>query len=184
MKTFTVWARPAFACGGVGIIFVSASGCGAILAEDGDDVSTEAAAQQAENGWDVGSDGRPLVFAGAQTTDAAGRSAWRDAMGSLPERLSPSSPWWQPFYAPALFQSLQAPRNDSLRVAMRPILTPQMAVAQRRGEALALGIPIVRDVALARGLVQYDVGEEVPEELYRAAAVVLQHALDRTEGTS
>jgi len=53
-----------------------------------------------------------------------------------------------------------------------------------RGEALALGIPVVRDVALARGLVQYDVGEEVPEELYRAAAVVLQHALDRTEGMS
>jgi len=51
-----------------------------------------------------------------------------------------------------------------------------------RTEALALGIPVVRDVALARGLVQYDVGEEVPEELYRAAAVVLQHALDRTEG--
>jgi type III secretion protein U len=50
-----------------------------------------------------------------------------------------------------------------------------------RAEALALGIPVVRDVALARGLVQYDVGEEVPEELYRAAAVVLQHALDRTE---
>jgi len=53
-----------------------------------------------------------------------------------------------------------------------------------RAEALALGIPVVRDVALARGLVQYDVGEEVPEELYRAAAVVLQHALDRTEGTA
>ena len=51
-----------------------------------------------------------------------------------------------------------------------------------RAEALALGVPVVRDVALARGLVQYDVGEEVPEELYRAAAVVLQHVLDRTEG--
>jgi type III secretion protein U len=50
-----------------------------------------------------------------------------------------------------------------------------------RTEALALGIPIARDVALARGLVHYDVGEEVPEELYRAAAVVLQHVLDRTE---
>jgi type III secretion protein U len=53
-----------------------------------------------------------------------------------------------------------------------------------RAEALSLGIPVVRDVALARGLVQYDVGEEVPEELYRAAAVVLQHALDRTEGSA
>lgn len=52
-----------------------------------------------------------------------------------------------------------------------------------RSEALALGIPIVRDVALARGLVQYDLGEEVPEELYRAAAVVLQVALDRGEAS-
>ena len=50
-----------------------------------------------------------------------------------------------------------------------------------RAEALALGIPVVRDVTLARGLAQYDVGQEVPEELYRAAAVVLQHALDQTE---
>jgi type III secretion protein U len=50
-----------------------------------------------------------------------------------------------------------------------------------RAEALVLRIPIVRDVALARGLVQYDLGEEVPEELYRAAAVVLHLALDRLE---
>jgi len=50
-----------------------------------------------------------------------------------------------------------------------------------RRQALALGIPVVRDVALARGLIQYDLGEEVPEELYRAAAVVLQVAMDRTE---
>ena len=43
-------------------------------------------------------------------------------------------------------------------------------VARGRGEdarairaaALTVGIPVVRDVALARGLVQYDVGEEVP----------------------
>ncbi len=52
-----------------------------------------------------------------------------------------------------------------------------------RAEALALGIPVVRDVALARGLVHYDLGEEVPEELYRAAAVVLELALDRTEAS-
>jgi len=52
-----------------------------------------------------------------------------------------------------------------------------------RAEALSAGVPVVRDVALARGLLQYDVGEEVPGGLYRAAAVVLQHALDRLEGT-
>ncbi len=52
-----------------------------------------------------------------------------------------------------------------------------------RQEALVLGISVVRDVGLARGLVQYDLGEEVPEELYRAAAVVLQLVLDRKEPT-
>jgi type III secretion protein U len=55
------------------------------------------------------------------------------------------------------------------------------AAGAMRAEALGAGIPVVRDVALAQGLVQFDVGEEVPEELYRAAAVVLQHALDRLE---
>lgn len=51
------------------------------------------------------------------------------------------------------------------------------ALALRR-EAAALGIPIVRDVPLARSLVHYDVGEEVPEELYQAAAAVLRVALE------
>jgi len=47
-----------------------------------------------------------------------------------------------------------------------------------RGQAERLGIPVVRDVPLARTLVHYDVGEEVPEELYRAVAAVLSAALD------
>ncbi|HLT28608.1 MAG TPA: EscU/YscU/HrcU family type III secretion system export apparatus switch protein [Myxococcaceae bacterium] len=45
-----------------------------------------------------------------------------------------------------------------------------------REEAQRLGIPIVRDVPLARSLIPLDVGEAIPEELYRAAAVVLAHA--------
>lgn len=45
-----------------------------------------------------------------------------------------------------------------------------------REEAGRLGIPIVRDVPLARSLIPLDVGEAVPEELYRAAAAVLAHA--------
>jgi len=45
-----------------------------------------------------------------------------------------------------------------------------------RREALRLGIPVVRDVALARSLTAYDVGEEIPEELYQAAAAVLEVA--------
>jgi type III secretion protein U len=54
------------------------------------------------------------------------------------------------------------------------------ALAMRK-EAKALGIPVVRDVPLARSLIHYDVGEEVPEELYQAAAAVLKVALESTE---
>jgi type III secretion protein U len=50
-----------------------------------------------------------------------------------------------------------------------------------RREAERLGIPIVRDVPLARSLIHYDVGEDIPEELYRAAAAVLQLAMESRE---
>ncbi len=47
-----------------------------------------------------------------------------------------------------------------------------------RKEANLAGIPIVKDVPLARALIHYDVGEQVPEELYRAAAAVLKVAYE------
>ncbi len=50
-----------------------------------------------------------------------------------------------------------------------------------RKEAEALGIPVVRDIPLARSLIHYDVGEEVPEELYQAAAAILKVALEVSE---
>ncbi|MFZ5440113.1 MAG: EscU/YscU/HrcU family type III secretion system export apparatus switch protein [Myxococcota bacterium] len=50
-----------------------------------------------------------------------------------------------------------------------------------RKEAESLGIPVVRDIPLARSLIHYDVGEEVPEELYQAAAAILKVALEETE---
>lgn len=52
----------------------------------------------------------------------------------------------------------------------------QDALALRR-EAVRLGIPVVRDIPLARSLIHYDVGEEIPSELYEAAAAVLRVAL-------
>ncbi|MBL8952420.1 MAG: EscU/YscU/HrcU family type III secretion system export apparatus switch protein [Myxococcaceae bacterium] len=48
-----------------------------------------------------------------------------------------------------------------------------------RKQAGELEIPIVKDIPLARTLVNYDVGEEVPEELYQAAAAVLKFAMER-----
>lgn len=50
-----------------------------------------------------------------------------------------------------------------------------------RREAKANGIPIVKDVPMARALIHCDVGEEVPEELYRAAAAVLKVAQEEAE---
>lgn len=50
-----------------------------------------------------------------------------------------------------------------------------------RREAKALEIPIVKDVPMARALIHYDVGEEIPEELYQAAAAVLTVAAEDAE---
>jgi len=47
-----------------------------------------------------------------------------------------------------------------------------------RSEAQRLGVPVVRDVPLARSLIDYDVGEQIPEELYQTAAVVLRVAME------
>ncbi len=54
------------------------------------------------------------------------------------------------------------------------------ALALRR-EARRLGIPVIRDVPLARSLIHYDVGEPIPEELYQAAAAVLRVAMEQRE---
>lgn len=54
----------------------------------------------------------------------------------------------------------------------------EMDALRLRREAERLGIPVVRDVPLARSLVQYEVGMEIPEELYQAAAAVLTAALE------
>lgn len=50
------------------------------------------------------------------------------------------------------------------------------AAARLRSAARRAGVPVVRDVALARALHRLaEVGEEIPEELYHAAAVVLAY---------
>ena len=46
--------------------------------------------------------------------------------------------------------------------------------AKIRFLARRFNVPMVRDIPLARALVRYDLGEEVPEELYHAAAAVLR----------
>lgn len=57
------------------------------------------------------------------------------------------------------------------------------AAARLRGDARRLGVPVVRDVALARALFRLaEVGDAVPEELYQAAAAVLVHVREAQGG--
>jgi type III secretion protein U len=54
------------------------------------------------------------------------------------------------------------------------------SAARIRSAARRAGVPIVRDVALARALYRLaEVGDEIPEELYEAAAAVLAHLYGR-----
>ena len=64
-------------------------------------------------------------------------------------------------------------------------------VAQGRGElarqiqdaARAYGVPVVRDVPLARALMELEVGDEIPETLYEAVAEVLREVWAQAEAS-
>jgi flagellar biosynthesis protein FlhB len=59
-------------------------------------------------------------------------------------------------------------------------------LAQGQGEtarriidaARAHGVPVIRDVPVARALAELEVGDEIPEALYEAVAVILREVLD------
>jgi type III secretion protein U len=76
----------------------------------------------------------------------------------------------------------------ALRYDSKECDAPYLVAKGREDDALALrreaqraGVPIVRDIPLARSLVHYDVGEAIPEELYEAAAAVLRVAADSSK---
>ncbi|MBS2028588.1 MAG: EscU/YscU/HrcU family type III secretion system export apparatus switch protein [Deltaproteobacteria bacterium] len=76
------------------------------------------------------------------------------------------------------------------KIAEAPVIVARGTEAealQIRLEARRYGVPIVKDVPLARTLVNFQVGEEVPEELYQAVAgilkVVFEQQLTTTEHT-
>lgn len=66
--------------------------------------------------------------------------------------------------------------------APRLVAAGQGELARRIVEAAhQYGIPVLRDVPLARALVELEVGEEIPEELYEAVAEILREAWEETE---
>jgi hypothetical protein len=111
-------------------------GCGEMLSQEPDEPVNSALDNQRNTSWNVGAEGQPLSLTGVQPVDVTGGTGWRQEMPNLAASLSPSGAQWLPYYAPALFQSLESPRNAELRLAMQPVFTPEMALAHRRGEAL------------------------------------------------
>jgi len=159
------WSPP-LAFGSVGLL--ASTGCAQLVdAVRADDAGT-ALDQQQESGWNVGSEDEPLTFPGAQANDISGGAAWRDQRLGLALRLAPAGARWQPFYSPTLFQSLEAPRNADLREAIRPIYTPEMALAFRRGEAL---LSLLMDGGLCRTGVGIVLDLDGPEAVAVAAAL-------------
>ena len=126
------WSPPA-AFAGAGLVV---GGCGDVLSQTDETPDRSALADQQSLGWNVGGGDVALPFPGAQAVDVSGGLSWREAMPTLAARLSPGMARWAPYYSPALFQSLEAPRSVGLRFEMRPIFTPEMALAERRGQAL------------------------------------------------
>jgi hypothetical protein len=146
-------------------------GCADVLAErqQDEDVSRSGLDQQLEAGWNVGSEASPpLVFPDAQATDIAGGADWRDALATLTSRLGPAEARWAPYYNPTLFQSLEAPRNAELRAVVRPIYTPEMAVAFRRGDAL---LSLMLENGVCRSDVAIVIDVAGPEAVAVAAAL-------------
>jgi hypothetical protein len=157
--------RPAFRLLGAGLV---TSGC-AELAEEAQPPATPQTSLEAqqEHGWNVESEGAPLALPNPQTSDVEGGAAWQTAQLSL--ELAPGQARWTPYYDPTLFQSLDAPRNADLRALMRPILTPGMAVANRRGGALVS--LFVDDRGLCRNDVAIVLDIDGPEAVAVAAAL-------------
>ena len=146
---------------------LAASGCAGIYAETEPDIAQAAFQSQQYDGWSVGDEGSPLAFPGAQAADISGGAGWRTALMSLTPRLLPSERW-QPYYAPALFQSLEAPRSADLRATIRPIFTPEMAIASRRGEAL---LSLFIEAGVCRSDVALVLDVPGPEAVALAAAL-------------
>lgn len=109
-------------------------GCSDLLAQEDCEPSL---ARQQEQGWNVGDETMPILLPGATDTDSEGGHGWQRRLWGLSDLLAPRSSRWSPYYAPTLFQSVQASRSDSLRAVLRPILTPTMQEAYRQGLGLA-----------------------------------------------
>jgi hypothetical protein len=108
----------------------SMSGCGGEEELNGDSLDL-----QRRHGWNLGAEENRLFFRNVRNTDAAGTSDWKAYTdpSRLMEAWRPHARTWEPFMAPTLMQALQ---SASLRSQIRPVFSPPMERAFKRGETL------------------------------------------------
>lgn len=80
-------------------------------------------------------------------------------------------------FATALFYDEEQADAPRVVASGQDLLARQIIDAAR-----AYGIPVVRDVAVARALHELEVGDEIPEVLYEAVAEILRQVLNQPEG--
>ena len=90
---------------------------------------------QRRHGWNLGAEERRLFFRHTSSADATGSTDWQRYTdpSRLMEAWRPWSRSWEPYMVPTLMQALE---SSSLRQQIRPIFSPAMETAFKRGEVL------------------------------------------------
>ncbi len=100
-----------------------------------EELNNDSLTLQRQHGWNLGAKESRLFLRSTARQDATGATDW--TRYTDPTRLidawRPVSASWQPFMVPTLMQSLQ---SSSLRMQIRPIFSPLMERAFKRGETL------------------------------------------------
>jgi len=136
-KTWWHASRRQVLIGGAAAAAVTLAGGGMYLAlrDDTNEIDKDSLDLQREQGWNVGSEEKPINLAGAQMFDSQGGTGWHEYLD--PNRLlaayQPATDAWLPFFVPTLIQGLQ---YDSLRSQLQPIMTPDMRESYGRGQAI------------------------------------------------
>ena len=104
--------------------------------DDTSDVDKDSLELQRAQGWNIGSEQRPLSLFGIQKLDSQGREDWKRYLDPsvMLNAYQPKSQAWLPFFVPTLIQSLQF---ESLRKQLAPIHQPDMRESYGRGQTIA-----------------------------------------------
>ncbi|WP_089944287.1 hypothetical protein [Candidatus Entotheonella palauensis] len=100
-----------------------------------EEVAGESLDLQRRHGWNLGAEDKRLFFRHTGSVDASGSPDWKRYTdpSRLMDAWRPRSRGWEPYMAPTLMQALE---SGSLRQQIRPIFSPAMERAFKRGEVL------------------------------------------------